>query len=781
LKRLLKVLQYLFLGLGSFVLLVAFLALVVASVLWFRPGWILNNKSIAWTTHKLDGHGIHIDFENSDFRLRSMSFASKKLEWGFDRFCLTMSDGKTHACADKGKISARFVFRKLAIPEMHIDELSAHDIAVALDLRGPKSSEEAPKPFTLPDWLYKIDVGHLDLSPIRLSLQMEKKKLVADLSLEKQVKDPWIVVDVKRFEMGGENKFVLQAANVRLRLEQRAVAFEAQAKAFIQQVGHIDANVASTWKFPEGLQKASFDVGFRDMKSPTHANFAGSFANEHLRGRLTGAYYLRNASVLDRIEVANCTLSGGLDAAHFVCQPVLKIDPARKKEWAASWKRFQGPRSIAAEIRLDLNKEANNDYRAKLAATTRPVNAKLYDFKFKANLESSYKDYSKKGYRAIEGTSSFALRVPHFEPLAELLNSTGLVLVPAPANTLSGLVYAQSDEARIHDGQLYVPIKIGTNLVSVDQRLKTQGLVEIGGKLEKARFQACLNSFQLDIQDSLLQMPRFRVTNPPRFFGDSRFDKPVTKLKLLQTQAEKKKKLAKSGCPEPFINVTTRKPVRIVTHHLPTPLPVSFEYVAGGKTHLLKDRINVDIDNYEAELLRRKVEVENLNIAIGKNDTMVNGRLSMNYPQYKVLLDIRGPTDRLNFALSSLPPLPQQDIVSLILYGRPTSALSENQMGSVNDMSAAMADAALGLFSLYVFASTPVQSVGYDPQSRSVVAAVGLGGDYTLNVGGGAEGLSEVGITKELGHNWRVTTTFDDPTQQNLNNLQALLEWYKFF
>jgi outer membrane protein W len=76
----------------------------------------------------------------------------------------------------------------------------------------------------------------------------------------------------------------------------------------------------------------------------------------------------------------------------------------------------------------------------------------------------------------------------------------------------------------------------------------------------------------------------------------------------------------------------------------------------------------------------------------------------------------------------------------------------------VGNTQAAIKDGAIGLSSMYVLASTPVESVNYDSGSGVVTARVRLAEGTTLNVGTQSNQVSQVGVRKRLGKHWAVET-----------------------
>ena len=60
---------------------------------------------------------------------------------------------------------------------------------------------------------------------------------------------------------------------------------------------------------------------------------------------------------------------------------------------------------------------------------------------------------------------------------------------------------------------------------------------------------------------------------------------------------------------------------------------------------------------------------------------------------------------------------------------------------------------------LYVLAGSPVEYVGYDPNSKNATAQFGLGKKSSLRVGGGSEGVNSTAIRRSLGKGWYLDTS----------------------
>jgi autotransporter translocation and assembly factor TamB len=148
-------------------------------------------------------------------------------------------------------------------------------------------------------------------------------------------------------------------------------------------------------------------------------------------------------------------------------------------------------------------------------------------------------------------------------------------------------------------------------------------------------------------------------------------------------------------------------------------------------------------------------------------------------PEYKVTLNLEGPVSRPRYAFHSDPPLQQNDIYAVLLFGRPLSDLDPDDKTAAQKTNQILANGILSLSVLYFLAGSPVEYVGYDPDSKSAVAQFGLTKKTSLRVGGGEEGMNSGGLRHSLGKGWYVDTGVQRSPSQTTNdskNYGVLLE-----
>ena len=114
-----------------------------------------------------------------------------------------------------------------------------------------------------------------------------------------------------------------------------------------------------------------------------------------------------------------------------------------------------------------------------------------------------------------------------------------------------------------------------------------------------------------------------------------------------------------------------------------------------------------------------------------------------------------------------------------LLRGRSLAELDAEESTSIGETRAALADQALGLLSLYALASTPIQSVGYDPATGQVLVKLRIGEGTSLNLGSQWGGAQGIGIRRRLSQRWSIRTELNPPigAESRGSVFSAVLEW----
>jgi hypothetical protein len=321
--------------------------------------------------------------------------------------------------------------------------------------------------------------------------------------------------------------------------------------------------------------------------------------------------------------------------------------------------------------------------------------------------------------------------------------------VPAPFHVLKGNAEVRVEgQASLQEGLF--PYTVKTRLESKAQSVDLDGSGKLSFVHTADSFKPHVD-FDLILSDIKLALPRLDLAVPPRLFPDSRIRK---------TAQWREEHTEKSG-PSAFsyqgtIRTPPDKPVFILSNLSKDPVPIHLDLSIGDSAPLAG---KIQIRNYPVELFRRKATVENLALMLESPTKLspIQGSVKISYADYVVTVTLGGTIEKPLVHLTSEPPLPENQLIAVLLFGQPLEELDQEQSDSVGNTRAAFAEGAVGLASLYVLASTPIQSINYDPESRSISAKIRLGDGTSLTLGSDTGGAL-VGLRRRLSSSWSVET-----------------------
>lgn len=220
------------------------------------------------------------------------------------------------------------------------------------------------------------------------------------------------------------------------------------------------------------------------------------------------------------------------------------------------------------------------------------------------------------------------------------------------------------------------------------------------------------------------------------------------------------------------------KPVFIKSHFAKNPIPLIFELDVRESDAFGK----VEIRGAEVNLFRRKADIERLLFNFGSRSAVgVNGRIRVQYADYTVFVDLAGDLEEPFYHLSSIPELPEDQLISVLLFGEPYQNLTEEQAESVGALRAAIADKSLRLASFYLLASTPIESVSYNAGTGVFYAKLRLRDGTSLKVGSDFTQTLGVGIRQRVGRGWSLYSGVEYIPMAEQRTFLSLLEWFKRF
>jgi hypothetical protein len=316
--------------------------------------------------------------------------------------------------------------------------------------------------------------------------------------------------------------------------------------------------------------------------------------------------------------------------------------------------------------------------------------------------------------------------------------------LPAPFNVMDGDIRVDITTAALKDNILI------RSLGHIDLKSPKQVLnVDLGANVPFNLQHKKLGAVELDVdfKQVKIQLPRFsKKSPPPQFIPDKRFQK----VPYNQPTTRKKSNLN--------LNLTAEneKSLQLRTNLLDEVLRLNFDLaIAGGsKTGY------VSVLPLKTTLFKRPIRLVDLKINYQDPlDPVIASTIRFPLPEYKITLNLEGPLSKPRYAFSSEPPLPQNDIYAVLLFGRPMADLKPDDKTAAQKTNQLLSQGILSLSVLYFLAGSPVEYVGFDPDSQNATAQFGLGRKTSLRVGGGQEGVNSSSIRRSLGKGWYLDTS----------------------
>jgi hypothetical protein len=355
-------------------------------------------------------------------------------------------------------------------------------------------------------------------------------------------------------------------------------------------------------------------------------------------------------------------------------------------------------------------------------------------------------------------------KVAQFEKIVPLLEQTPWA-VPAPLNQLKGELELNTQtraDTRLHKVQTVFDAT--SLLASGDQSLHftTQGSLDwfTAGNATDALLTA-----DVEFQDTQLSLPRLDPVNMPRLFPDPRIVYPRSKSQSSFVFRDKV-----------TIRTASGKPLLLRTNQYGALIPLELNLVHSTEDGLVG---NLHTPPFQMEILRRQARVKSIDIHYPREGAAeLNSTVEFHYQDFDLTLSAFGKLDSPRYAISSTPPLSENSAWSLLIFGRPLEELSSGQGESLVNARAAITGGAVSALSMYLLASTPVESVGYDPTRGKFMATVRLLEGTSLRIEGVKEGVSSLGIRKRLGRDWVLNTTIERSSPlEDKRSVSTFLDW----
>jgi len=364
--------------------------------------------------------------------------------------------------------------------------------------------------------------------------------------------------------------------------------------------------------------------------------------------------------------------------------------------------------------------------------------------------------------------SDLKLKILNLKKLFDSLKKTEFE-VPAPLNQFDGALDCSLDDMKGEIANPWLRLKCSADLASGTQNVLLDGDLNIFPKT-KTRQQTNIKG-NLNIKNAILKLPRLSITEKiPTFSIDSR----IVLNKNPQTIQPKT-----TQNPPPFTYdirlLSKARNLLVQSDLLSKPIPIAVD-LNFSDSHPPSGAVS--IYNHEIDFFRRKAEVKKLQMILAHSSEVseIDGEIHFRESNHNISMKIFGNTKKPQYLFDSKPFLEQEDIVSMLLFGKQASELSDLNLSSVNSTRNAVADRAINLLSMYFLASSPVDSVDYNPEDGVLSAKVSLGNGTAISLGKNSSSKKTAKIQQILGENWIIETSYSD-LGQNQKKASGMLKW----
>lgn len=341
--------------------------------------------------------------------------------------------------------------------------------------------------------------------------------------------------------------------------------------------------------------------------------------------------------------------------------------------------------------------------------------------------------------------------------------------LPAPLNVMDGKIRSEFKLAKGDPESVVVDSSTRLDLSSAKEALDLS--VKVATELPVKTFKPREIVVGVNFHEVKLELPRLsKKSPPPQFYPDKRFQK--------KAWSPPEKKTGPATEIDLRLEALDQESLHIATNLLDEPIRMNFDLAIGGGA--VQEGF-VSLLPLKTELFKRPIHVKSLVVGFNAPEPpVIKAEILFPLPEYKITMELEGPVNDPIYAFRSEPPLPQNDIYAVLLFGRPMADLSPDDSASAQRTNQILAQGILSLSVLYFLAGSPVEYVGYDPESGNATAQFGVTDKTSLRVGGGQEGMNSTGLRYSLGKGWYIDTSVQD-TKQNeaarrASNYGVLLE-----
>lgn len=777
-----KILKYL----GCFVLGIFLLIFALAFSILNWPEKILTETNLSRMSKLLPS--TEISWKVFDVKRKSYGLLNKELSFIFEDLCVehNASSLKFKTCVPKGLFVFEYDLSNFKVELVKIGPIELHEGTVyyeSIEKTENKKTVATEKSFPdisnikMPDFLKNTKFSPIDISLTQVEYVAGKQKFSGPINLKVETKNNNIesaLAETKVADNSGHkyNIKVSLTSGDSFKSDKWKIVLDADADL---KQNDLDARVNLIWDRDSKKYSIKSDVRFEEIKS----NFSLSGIYDEklitLKTNLTATGLnesLENVSLDDcEIKLESTNQSNNDGKLEYDCPIQLALK--RYKSKIRNGIEYQSPKDLildwTGEFSTFFYPDLSHPIKGSTKAILKTSTNDLVDTKgsLSADLEGVPQDFPKDWKLVSDFELEFIIK--KFEHVVDVLRDSDFAIW-APLNVLSGEAKVSIESSgNTFKNLSEIPIKLSTRLNSEKQEMNIDGEASVKINIANSTVQRAKIDGELILNKFSIQLPKINPVGIPQMLPDERI------------AISRKKMKKKDDLPIDYnfkIKTDKTSPLQIKYYLVKgfVPVELDLDVSNGGVAG------NINILESKIEFFRRKATINNIKLLLTSDEVPIeiNGLIGVNYADYNISLKLLGDIEKPSLVFQSNPPLSRENIFSVLLYGEPYDQLDYDQSESVGGASAAAADKAISLLSLFVLSSTPIQRIGYNPVTKEFSAKVKLAKGTSLNLGS-SDTERQIGLQKRLGKGWLIRTVYEDPKagETKKKNGTALIEWNK--
>lgn len=745
------------------------------------PSTVLNSRTLSFAVQKF-GADYRPSWSALSFNIRSPSLLTKRAVLSMKDFCFDETHGAAKGCLSTFELDATirlgvrpfFSVRRLERLAVHAGDLRLDSTAKPA---APTKKKQPSSGALLPAWARGMALGTIDLNVPRAIVISSSGTTTAGIaaafrsdSTAPLTAHAYTILEGTGAAPGTRYDAHASLGSIQFR-EDRLVSLDATARL---RGGGLTADARAKIEHKDGDRLK--------LTGSAWAAYRGRSFNARLEGegRKDGGRATFGATVSDpkskissaalkgcKAEAALSRKTGFLERADLDCKIMLRPAPFGSGPGPKP-KDLSG--TLAVHGRTHAKASSAGRFETRVDLKLGPVKG-YGGFSLAANADlagpagGSFIEERRASVKAVIGS---------FGGLVRFFDGTEYA-VPAPLNALDGTVeIAAGFAGRAGDERQTVEFSAKTELASAKQALITA----LKGTAVSRRDAVPALKVEVDVglKRIVLQLPYLEIKGASAPMADRRIKTGEPKRDAAVDAARAGTAAKPASAVDYDVRVHTETPIVLSSNLIRSPVPISLSLFA--RPEGLSGTVRVE--SFDMEVFRQNARIDHITLTPAPKgaETALDGKIIYKRNDVTVNILLLGTTAKPTVVFESDPPMTQNELVALVLYGKMPNELDSDQKASAGNATAAMTNGAFGLASLYLFASTPVDSVGYDAATQSYQVKFKLPGGATLAVGSNLQESKTLSLRKRLARHWELQTEAGNASGEG-SAITTFLQWFQ--